>query len=130
MLAERLRARMHEDDTLGCPSLHGAPPSTRLTPSSPTDLSCDVLRCVPRRLSERPPTVCRIVTSQRQPELVRMRHLGPEWSSVAIIFAAQGRPWRDTWTISAETVQLSQGRTATPGGVESNASVPPWGGRS
>src|SRR3954452_17702292 len=44
MLAQRLRARVHEDDTLGCPSLHGAPPSTRLTPSSPTDLSCDDVR--------------------------------------------------------------------------------------
>src|SRR3954467_13046712 len=59
-----------------------------------------------RRLSERPRTVCTIVTWARQCGPVRMRHVGREWSNVATICAGHGRGWRDTWTFLAEIVQV------------------------
>jgi len=59
-----------------------------------------------RRLSERPRTVCTIVTRARQCGLVRMRHVGHQWSNVATICAGQGRGWPDTWTFLAEIVQV------------------------
>jgi acetyl-CoA/propionyl-CoA carboxylase carboxyl transferase subunit len=46
VLAERLRARVHEDDTLGRPSLHGAPPSKSIGLVFPYGPSNSVTRCI------------------------------------------------------------------------------------
>ena len=52
------------------------------------------------------------MTSPRQPGPVQMRHLGLEWSRVAIISAAHGSVSGDTWTILARNVQLSRWETS------------------
>src|SRR3954449_509695 len=66
VLAERLRAGVHEDDTLGRPSLHEAPPSNRSVSSSPTDDRFGDALYSAVTAAGLPQTVCTMPTPSRQ----------------------------------------------------------------
>src|SRR4051812_26504588 len=88
MLAERLRAGVHEDDTLGRPSLHEAPPSTRLVSSSPTDHRFGDALCSATTAAGLPQTVCTMNTPPRQCGWCGCDTWG-RWARVARLCAGQ-----------------------------------------